>query len=132
MSLVPFIGMIGFAIQYIYPGYESVVAVFKERPSEKDLTQWTMYWMFCISFAFLEHNVFFFLDDYLPLYLELKALVFVWLVHPNYLGALWLWHSKLKALHKKLDGEFYGQVIKAIGPLGKVSETNDDEDEPIA
>merc|ERR550537_2183897 len=90
-----------------------------EKPKSSALTQWTIYWAICVSGAFLEQNLFFLLVEYFPLYQELKLLIFLWLVHPDYLGAAWIWYAKLKDLHKPLDAEFYGKIMGALGPLGK-------------
>ncbi|CAE8734655.1 unnamed protein product, partial [Polarella glacialis] len=124
ISLVPYIGLACFTAQYLFPAYESLRVVLKteEKPSSSALTQWTVYWVICVSFMTLESNLLFLLMDYLPLYLELKALAFLWLVHPEYQGAAWLWHSKLKALHQKYDADFYDQFMQVLGPFGKAGE----------
>merc|ERR1719323_1088293 len=99
-----------------------MLTLFQDKSSEKDLTQWMCFWIICISYAFLERMLLFPLKDYLPLYWELKTLGFLWLTHPDYLGALWLWHSKLKVIHSIYDKDFYPKFLLALGPLGKVSE----------
>jgi len=73
-------------------------------------------------FATIEHNFLFLLVDYLPLYLEMKSLSFLWLVHPQYLGAAWIWFGKLKALYEVHGKDIYDMTMKALGPLGRVKE----------
>uniref|UniRef100_A0A7S1QUS6 HVA22-like protein n=1 Tax=Alexandrium catenella TaxID=2925 RepID=A0A7S1QUS6_ALECA len=119
ISIVPYVGLMCFVAQYLYPAYESVTTMFKESPSNVAVTQWTIFWVICAVYAFLEHHFLFLLVDYLPLYLELKALAFLWLVHPQYLGAAWIWFGKVKGPHEKYDKEFYDKVMKALGPLGR-------------
>merc|ERR1719291_555826 len=89
-----------------------------------------MFWAVAVSFAFVEQNILFFVMDYMPLYLELKFLAFVWLAHPNYWGAAWIWQSKLKAVHKKYDELYYDKVTQGLGPLGQVEEKKPQEAEP--
>lgn len=40
-------------------------------------------------------------EDYMPLYMELKLAIFVWLVHPDYLGAAYLWYGVVQPFHQK-------------------------------
>mmetsp|Transcript_4957 Transcript_4957/g.11253 ORF Transcript_4957/g.11253 Transcript_4957/m.11253 type:complete len:132 (+) Transcript_4957:95-490(+) len=129
ISFVPYIGLICFAAQYLYPAYESVRTMLQEKPSTTAVTQWIMFWVICVSYATLEQNFLFLLVDYLPLYLELKLLGFLWLVHPKYLGATWLWYGKLKAVHEKFDKEYYSKAMQALGPLGKVPSGTNEKDE---
>eukprot|EP00931_Biecheleriopsis_adriatica_P062191 TRINITY_DN37456_c0_g1_i1.p1 TRINITY_DN37456_c0_g1~~TRINITY_DN37456_c0_g1_i1.p1 ORF type:complete len:148 (+),score=43.70 TRINITY_DN37456_c0_g1_i1:69-512(+) len=117
--MLPFIDLICFAAQYLFPGYETCRALVQEETNSIEITQWTVYWVLCISFMMVEQNLLGLLAEYFPLYLELKALVILWLVHPEYKGALWLWWQKLKDLHKPLDEEFYPKLMQALGPLGE-------------
>ncbi|CAE6923343.1 yop-1 [Symbiodinium sp. CCMP2592] len=94
--MIPYIGMVNFAVQYCYPGYETARLLLQDKPSSHQLTQWTFYWMICASFLQLESTLLALVVEYVPLYLEFKTLCLLWLVHPSYKGALWLWHSKLK------------------------------------
>mmetsp|Transcript_67977 Transcript_67977/g.199653 ORF Transcript_67977/g.199653 Transcript_67977/m.199653 type:complete len:148 (-) Transcript_67977:301-744(-) len=121
ISIVPYIGLACFAAQYLYPGYESVRLLLSDKPSGIKLTQWIVFWVICVSYAALEQSFLYLLVDYFPLYLELKALAFLWLVHPDYLGATWLWHSKLKAIHAEYDKEHYGKLMQVLGALGKAA-----------
>merc|ERR1719414_310476 len=73
-----------------------------------------MYCVICALWTFLETTVLWFLVDYCPLYPDLKLVFFVWLVHPEYLGASWLWYCKLQPVHKKLDDQYYAKVIGAL------------------
>mmetsp|Transcript_83957 Transcript_83957/g.237874 ORF Transcript_83957/g.237874 Transcript_83957/m.237874 type:complete len:131 (-) Transcript_83957:49-441(-) len=128
ISIVPYIGLICFAAQYLYPAYESARAMLHEKPTSTALTQWTVFWVICVIYTALEQNILFLLVDYLPLYLELKALGFLWLAHPAYLGAAWLWYGKLKAVHDKYDKDLYDKAMQCLGPLGKAKPGGGKED----
>mmetsp|Transcript_59865 Transcript_59865/g.192734 ORF Transcript_59865/g.192734 Transcript_59865/m.192734 type:complete len:128 (+) Transcript_59865:92-475(+) len=119
ISIVPYAGLICFAAQYLYPAYESVRVMLQEKPTNTALTQWSVFWVLCVFYAAVEQGLLFLLVDYLPLYLELKALAFIWLAHPQYWGAAWLWYAKVQPLHEKYDKEYYGKLMQALGPLGK-------------
>merc|ERR1712217_386667 len=105
--------------QYLYPAYESIFTMLKEKPSSTALTQWSIYWIICVMFSGLEQSFLYLLIDYFPLYFEMKALVFIWLVHPKYLGAAWLWYAKFKAAHEVCDKQYYDKILQGLGPLGK-------------
>jgi len=76
------------------------------------------YWVICILWVNIETNFLWFLVDYVPLFLELKLAFFVWLTHPEYKGAAYLWFAHIKPLHKKFDDEHY---VKIIGALEKAA-----------
>ncbi|CAE7568282.1 yop-1 [Symbiodinium natans] len=101
--MIPYIGVANFAVQYCYPGYETVRLLIQDKPSSNLLTQWTFYWLICASFLQLESTLLALVVEYLPLYLEFKTLCLLWLVHPNYKGALWLWHGKLKEPYASVE-----------------------------
>mmetsp|Transcript_38698 Transcript_38698/g.54011 ORF Transcript_38698/g.54011 Transcript_38698/m.54011 type:complete len:137 (+) Transcript_38698:85-495(+) len=113
--MIPYIGMVNFAVQYCYPGYETARLLLQDKPSSHQLTQWTFYWMICASFLQLESTLLALVVEYVPLYLEFKTLCLLWLVHPSYKGALWLWHSKLKDVHHSIDKQFYPKFLQAVG-----------------
>mmetsp|Transcript_125490 Transcript_125490/g.349282 ORF Transcript_125490/g.349282 Transcript_125490/m.349282 type:complete len:132 (-) Transcript_125490:180-575(-) len=129
ISIVPYMGLVCFAAQYLYPAHETVLTMMKESPSNVALAQWTLYWVICVLFAAIEHNFLFLLVEYFPLYLELKTVGILWLVHPQYLGVAWLWFGKVKAVHEKYDKEFYDKAMKALGPLGQATEGGDAKEE---
>jgi len=117
LSLVPYIGVICFGIQFCYPAYESVLTLTKESPKQRDLIQWTTYWILVVGFMFLESTLLSFVLDFIPLYLEIKALVFLWLAHPDFLGAAWLWQAKLSPLWSRRGEELYAKVMGAFGKV---------------
>mmetsp|Transcript_59015 Transcript_59015/g.172759 ORF Transcript_59015/g.172759 Transcript_59015/m.172759 type:complete len:148 (+) Transcript_59015:93-536(+) len=112
MSLLPFPQTLVALAQFGYP----LVCYLEKAKSNapiKDLeyVQWTMYWVICAIWMFIESTFLFFLVDNFPLYSEIKLVFILWLVHPDYLGAAYLWYGKLQPLHKKLDDEHYAKVI---------------------
>eukprot|EP00421_Protoceratium_reticulatum_P033767 CAMPEP_0168470862 /NCGR_PEP_ID=MMETSP0228-20121227/58968_1 /TAXON_ID=133427 /ORGANISM="Protoceratium reticulatum, Strain CCCM 535 (=CCMP 1889)" /LENGTH=132 /DNA_ID=CAMNT_0008486719 /DNA_START=30 /DNA_END=428 /DNA_ORIENTATION=+ len=115
LSLVPYVGLLCFAAQYLYPAYETIRVMMQDKPTAVALTQWTVFWVICVAFATVESNFLFLLADYLPLYHELKVLAFLWLVHPQYLGAAWLWYGKVQQVHGKYDQELYHKAMAAMG-----------------
>mmetsp|Transcript_147234 Transcript_147234/g.256969 ORF Transcript_147234/g.256969 Transcript_147234/m.256969 type:complete len:141 (-) Transcript_147234:66-488(-) len=119
ISITPYIGLLCWLAQYAYPASQSILTLMEESPKSVALTQWTIFWAICVSYSLLEQHLLFILVDYFPLYQELKLLAFLWLVHPEYLGAAWLWHAKLKALHAPLDKEYYGKAMQFLSPPAK-------------
>mmetsp|Transcript_52388 Transcript_52388/g.113517 ORF Transcript_52388/g.113517 Transcript_52388/m.113517 type:complete len:145 (-) Transcript_52388:142-576(-) len=119
LSVVPYIGLVCISLQYIYPAIETVRTGLQGSPSGVALTQWTVFWILCVSYMFLETHVLYLFAEYLPLYQEMKALVLLWLVHPTFQGAAWLWYCKLKGLHGPLDEKYHSRLIEVLGPLGQ-------------
>mmetsp|Transcript_50418 Transcript_50418/g.134822 ORF Transcript_50418/g.134822 Transcript_50418/m.134822 type:complete len:148 (-) Transcript_50418:133-576(-) len=115
ISLLPFPQTVVALAQF---GYPLVCYLEKAKSStplrDLDYVQWTMYWVICAVWMLLEWNLLFFLVDYLPMYLELKLVFFTWLVHPDYLGAAYLWYGPLQPIHKKLDDQHYAKVVGAL------------------
>uniref|UniRef100_A0A7S2AEQ7 HVA22-like protein n=1 Tax=Alexandrium andersonii TaxID=327968 RepID=A0A7S2AEQ7_9DINO len=115
ISILPFPQTLVAFAQFGYP----LVCYLEKAKSgatlrDLDYVQWTMYWVICAVWMFLEWNLLFFLVDYFPLYLELKLVVLTWLLHPEYLGAAYLWYGKLQKLHKPLDEGHYSKIIGAM------------------
>eukprot|EP00427_Karlodinium_veneficum_P008413 CAMPEP_0169090456 /NCGR_PEP_ID=MMETSP1015-20121227/15828_1 /TAXON_ID=342587 /ORGANISM="Karlodinium micrum, Strain CCMP2283" /LENGTH=127 /DNA_ID=CAMNT_0009150861 /DNA_START=145 /DNA_END=528 /DNA_ORIENTATION=- len=77
--------------------------------------QWMLFWVICIVYSFLDSTIAAYILplDSIPLYQEVKCLTFLWLSHPHYWGAAFLWQWKLKALHEPLD-EHYEKILKVI------------------
>merc|ERR1719357_1356368 len=73
--------------------------------SDSDYAQWTIYWVICVLWMFLENTVFWLLTEYLPFFMELKLAFFLWLAHPGYKGAALIWQH-VQPLHKRLDDEY--------------------------
>jgi len=86
-----------------YPFFNAMRLLYKQSLETKataaDKTasvQWLMYWMVYFLFGFLERNVIFFICDVVPLYAELRLVIFFWLVYPELQGAAWLWYGVLQ------------------------------------
>mmetsp|Transcript_13427 Transcript_13427/g.37142 ORF Transcript_13427/g.37142 Transcript_13427/m.37142 type:complete len:148 (-) Transcript_13427:80-523(-) len=112
LSLLPFPHMVVALAQF---GYPLVCLIEKAKSSaplrDLDYVQWTMYWVICALWTFVETTFLWFVVDYFPLFLELKLVFFAWLLHPDYLGAAYLWYGKLQPIHKKLDDQHYANII---------------------
>lgn len=135
LSIVPYVGVFLFGIQYAYPAFRSLKTV--EHPSEVSTVQWTTYWVICVLYQILESSLLFFLSDYFPLFLELKCVAFAWLVHPDFHGAAYLWYALIERPHKALDDQYYNLVMdklpkpkkKDVEKSQKFDEAQDDEDD---
>merc|ERR1719510_2018763 len=79
-----------------------------------DYVLWTIYWIICALWMFVESTFLWFLVDCFPFFLEIKLVFFLWLMHPNYKGAAYLWHTHIKPLHKQLDNEHYKKFEKCL------------------
>merc|ERR1712190_180430 len=124
-SIVPYVGLMCLVAQYLYPAYESGRTILEKKTDGHALTQWVVFWVICVLYAFIEQYLLFWLLDYIPLYTEIKTLAFVWLVHPTYWGASWLWFAKVKQIHAKFDKEYYDKVLAMLGPLGQEETEHD-------
>mmetsp|Transcript_87287 Transcript_87287/g.260389 ORF Transcript_87287/g.260389 Transcript_87287/m.260389 type:complete len:148 (+) Transcript_87287:96-539(+) len=115
ISILPFPQTLVALAQF---GYPLVCCIEKAKASapirDLEYVHWTMYWVICAVWMFVESTFLFFLVDYFPLYLEIKLVFFVWLLHPDYLGAAYLWYGKLQVLHKKLDDQHYDKIVGAL------------------
>jgi len=69
---------------FFYPAYASFKAI--ESATQRDDTQWLTYWVVFSFFSIIE-NTMFFLVSWIPMYYALKMGVFLWLYHPNFMGA---------------------------------------------
>jgi receptor expression-enhancing protein 5/6 len=87
--------------QYGYPAVETAKVV--RSKSDKDgLVQWTTYWVLIALILVVESwlsSIF----DMIPLFGELKLLVLTWLIHPEFMGATYLWYAQLKAPFGQLE-----------------------------
>uniref|UniRef100_A0A7S1EY26 Receptor expression-enhancing protein n=1 Tax=Noctiluca scintillans TaxID=2966 RepID=A0A7S1EY26_NOCSC len=121
ITILPFGQLLVAAAQWGYP-LKRILE--KKLRSDDDLTQWVVYAMISVLFMILETHVLFFALDYVPLYLELKLLFVVWLIHPDYQGALYLWHEKIVKVYRPWDEKNYSKipVFKAAESLKEVEE----------
>jgi hypothetical protein len=66
--------------------------------------------------------------DMIPLFGELKLLMLAWLIHPEFLGATYLWYAHLKAPFAQLEAfalAHFGNLIEKL----KKDEKNEKFDE---
>jgi len=71
-------------VSVVYPAYKSFKAIDSKDPIQD--TQWLTYWVVFAFFSIVE-NVAVFLVEYIPFYFFLKLGFFIWLYHPQFLGA---------------------------------------------
>jgi len=81
--------------------------------SHHEHVQWMMYWLILAVWMFLETNFFWFLTDYLPFFFELKVVFFLWLQHPDYQGALYIWYAGVDKQFNKIDAKV-GPIVEKI------------------
>lgn len=100
-SVVPYIGLISWAIQWIYPLWMSC-RILRGDAARKEKMQghWVVYWVFCALFSVIETVL---RLDLIPMYFELKALLFFWLVWPKFSGASWVWHNHAEKFFPLID-----------------------------
>jgi receptor expression-enhancing protein 5/6 len=124
--MLPFLNVILLGTQYGYPAVETAKVV--RSKSEKDgLVQWTTYWVLIALILVVESwlsSIF----DMIPLFGELKLLMLAWLIHPEFLGATYLWYAHLKAPFAQLEAfalAHFGNLIEKL----KKDEKNEKFDE---
>lgn len=115
LSFVPYIDQLALGAKLIFPIYNSCNAI--KSKDEEALMQWLAYWVIYAAFTFLDTYLLSFVAEYIPAYMELQALVFLWLVHPKSRGALWLW-SELEALYAPVDRMIEEAKEKFLGVRG--------------
>merc|ERR1719159_1337123 len=93
--MLPFLNFALLGAQYAYPAVETAKVV-RSKTDTSSLVQWTTYWVIIVLMLVVESwlsSVF----EMIPLFGELKLLVLAWLIHPEFLGATYLWYAHLKA-----------------------------------
>jgi receptor expression-enhancing protein 5/6 len=124
--MLPFLNVIVLGTQYGYPAVETAKVV--RSKSDKDgLVQWTTYWVLIALILVVESwlsSIF----DMIPLFGELKLLVLTWLIHPEFLGATYLWYGHLKAPFAQLEAFAVAHAGTLLDKLKK-DEKNEKFDE---
>lgn len=69
---------------FVYPAYMSFKAIDSEDPV--DDMQWLTYWVVFAVFSITE-SACSFLISWIPMYYMIKVCFFMWLFHPNFMGA---------------------------------------------
>lgn len=120
-SMLPFAGLIVPTAQFGYPLCCCVAKFWSgKKASDLDCAQWIVYWILCVVLMTLEGTLLAPVATYLPLFQELKLVVLVWLVHPYYQGAAWLWFGHLQKKHKELDDQYYPELEKVLTKIMSV------------
>ncbi|CEM37628.1 unnamed protein product [Vitrella brassicaformis CCMP3155] len=117
LSVVPFIGLLGVGVQLVWPAACTFQMLVKGEKGETKIVQWTIYWVIYLLYTFVERNLIFFLIPYFPLYSELKVLAFLWLIHPEFQGAAFLWYKFLEKPHKMADEMMVEKLDKTFGSV---------------
>eukprot|EP00927_Polykrikos_kofoidii_P025490 TRINITY_DN22885_c0_g1_i1.p1 TRINITY_DN22885_c0_g1~~TRINITY_DN22885_c0_g1_i1.p1 ORF type:complete len:165 (-),score=26.95 TRINITY_DN22885_c0_g1_i1:92-586(-) len=125
MSLLPWPFTLVALVQFGYPLLCTLDVLKPSAAGVSDLeyVQWSVYWVACVLWMLLETNILWWLSDYLPLFLEMKLVVFLWLVHPHYKGAAYLWYAKIQTGHKAWDAVVYPKIMDMFSKA-KLPETS--------
>eukprot|EP00922_Rhytidocystis_sp_ex-Travisia-forbesii_P026599 GHVS01038926.1.p1 GENE.GHVS01038926.1~~GHVS01038926.1.p1 ORF type:complete len:186 (+),score=41.95 GHVS01038926.1:251-808(+) len=126
ISIVPFICPITFICCVVYPLYRSLALLYhptnpittiSSSSSAKvdgssssasssgllsEYTQWLMFWMIFSLFAVVEHFLTPLLP-FIPLFMEMKCILFTWLAYDEFHGAGWIWVAVASRHYKKVD-----------------------------
>mmetsp|Transcript_89326 Transcript_89326/g.251468 ORF Transcript_89326/g.251468 Transcript_89326/m.251468 type:complete len:150 (-) Transcript_89326:73-522(-) len=127
LSILPFPSMLLALVQFGYPILCSVEAMgsrTSKHSEDVEFSQWIVYWAICAVWMIFESQLLWFAVDYVPLFMELKLAVFLWLVHPGYKGAAYIWFAKLQQLHKGWDANFYPKVVAFLDKLPEHAKTD--------
>merc|ERR1712137_105220 len=62
---------------------------------------------------FLELNFLWIITDYIPFFQELKMIFFLWLQHPDFQGALYIWYAGFMKEFDKIDVKV-GPIVAQI------------------
>lgn len=108
LSIVPYIFLIGFGVMYVYPTYHTVVTL-KKNEQGYAKTQWLVYWIIYVLYKQIHDLLLIYVTEYIPLFQEFEALFFLWLIHPNFLGAVFLWEF-LEPLYKPHDEKIFAAL----------------------
>eukprot|EP00397_Hematodinium_sp_SG-2012_P033085 GEMP01035300.1.p1 GENE.GEMP01035300.1~~GEMP01035300.1.p1 ORF type:complete len:186 (-),score=54.14 GEMP01035300.1:1422-1979(-) len=108
MSIVPYIGPIAFGIMFAYPVYNTGLLL-KNKTQGIAQTQWLMYWVLYVLYQHLNEALLVYITEYIPLYPEIEALFFLWLVHPDFLGAVFIW-EQLQPFHQPYDEKCFAKL----------------------
>merc|ERR1719231_1183397 len=73
--------------------------------SHHDYVQWMMYWLIMAVWTSLEFNFLWGITDYIPFFPEAKMLFFLWLQHPDFQGALYIWYAGFMKKSDKIDAK---------------------------
>eukprot|EP00922_Rhytidocystis_sp_ex-Travisia-forbesii_P071435 GHVS01106603.1.p1 GENE.GHVS01106603.1~~GHVS01106603.1.p1 ORF type:complete len:197 (-),score=33.20 GHVS01106603.1:849-1439(-) len=132
-SIVPFICPITLFCSLIYPVYRSVILLYhphnpattitrvQEPPPTTtcppttstpaspnfvtEYTQWLMFWMIFSLFSVVEHLLSP-VVPFVPLFMEMKCILFLWLGYEEFQGAGWIWVA--------VAGKYYGRMDEPL------------------
>ena len=88
-SIIPYISVLVVGIQWLYPlymGFQQLGSLGKQSAQ----SQWIIYFALNALYSVLEKLCHL---NMIPLYFELKALLFLWLVHEKTNGASFVWYD---------------------------------------
>uniref|UniRef100_A0A0G4FZA3 HVA22-like protein n=1 Tax=Chromera velia CCMP2878 TaxID=1169474 RepID=A0A0G4FZA3_9ALVE len=103
ISVLPYPELITSLVTVVYPLYCSVVCMVNEKEQEAEKLQWLSFWIIHTILRAVEGTVLFFAVEYVPLYLELKIVAYLWLMLPHFRGAAWIHDALIVEHFKKVD-----------------------------
>jgi len=101
--------------QFFYPLSRSWEALHRYKEKDSDVKLWIVYWSILVLWQLAEEHLLWFLIDCVPLYLELEVLFFLWLAHPEFRGALYIWHHCAERYFSAWDVKFYERITSHLG-----------------
>lgn len=116
ITLLPFPFASVAMVQFGYPLVQTLQLV-KAPAVDWQYSQWLMHWVICGLWMVLESLVLWVAVDYVPFFLELKLLFFLWLCHPKFNGAAFLWYSVIQPLHKPLDDKYFRPLLDTLNKV---------------
>ncbi|KRX08262.1 hypothetical protein PPERSA_01192 [Pseudocohnilembus persalinus] len=75
-------------VEYLYPAYQSLEAVNKKDNGQQN--RWLFFWIFYFAFVLVSQVLFL---NWIPGFCIVRALVSLWLWHPEYNGGMWIYHT---------------------------------------
>mmetsp|Transcript_13390 Transcript_13390/g.20379 ORF Transcript_13390/g.20379 Transcript_13390/m.20379 type:complete len:166 (-) Transcript_13390:143-640(-) len=82
-------------VGFLYPAYMSFKAI--DSVDNADNAQWLTYWVVFAVFSILESTVSF-LTSFIPFYFYIKMGFFLWLYHPQFMGAQMVYNDAIRPI----------------------------------
>jgi len=115
-NIAPHIELIGAGIMYGYPLYSTVKILKENRSDGIESTKWLLYWMIFTVYSMLHTLILGFIAPYIPLFAEIEVIFFVWLIHPSFLGAVYLWEL-LEPIYPEINKKIFDFLAaKGLAP----------------
>ncbi|XP_020203530.1 putative HVA22-like protein g [Cajanus cajan] len=99
------------ALGYAYPGFECYKTVEKNRVDIEELRFWCKYWIIVALFTVLEKFTDFFVG-WLPMYGEMKLVLFVYLWYPKTKGTGYVYEVVLRPIVSKHENDIDRKLLE--------------------